>query len=155
MFESDQVLGLSSHEKVLSFAATSKDLHSAVSDLEKCLHRLQIPSLQFLSIEQKSSDTILIRFTAPAETLAAVQNEKATFQKAGFVLGETPLSSVSLTCAGVVSPTVSMKVFSQLDKCSIPIQKAQYSPMNINLFLEETYRVKALECLHQIISRDC
>lgn len=145
MFESNRLLSLNSHETVICLEHSSPSASQALSQLKAFLDHKEIYWPQILTIDSSKNGTQIF-LTAPNEVILVLR--KLDWSSTGFSLSNEILSSISATCTGNSTSTMAQNFLTELDKNHIAYQKVQLSGMTVSIFLPQTKREQALQCLH-------
>ncbi len=148
MFETQQILSINSHEKVLRLQSSFSSISQALQALQTECDRLQIGFPQLLNA-QESTVRQEILMTGPQETVTAL--ETAFAQPNPFRLDREKLATVTLTCTGSATPELIQKVLTCLDSNKIHCHGTILSAMSISLIIDRAMREKAITCLHSLI----
>jgi aspartate kinase len=149
MFESQEILALNSHEKVLQITIDEASSATALKKIQSELEKRQIAFPQLLHLQSNSKSTIIL-LTGPEEIISAIQRDFSNHKS--IHLDPQLFSTVSATCTGATSPLLPEKILSQLESADIAIKELIMSTMTATVLLEQKNRDKALKELHKLIN---
>lgn len=163
MFETQQILSINSHAKVLRLQSSFSSISQALRTLQNECERLQIGFPQVLNAQESTppamdqitnqvTDQTLtqeILITGPQETVTALETEFA--QPLAFRLDRVKLATVTLICTGSATPELIQKILSCLESNKIHCHGTVLSAMSISLIIDRAMREKAITCLHSLI----
>lgn len=147
MFESNRILSINSHADVLEIFFKSVALEHVVGNLKTYLDKNQIPFPQILFSEARGEKSSALYVTGPKEVLSAIRTAYGTHADQELVSH----SSVSLTCTGVISPELHLKVHEKLEGIRMHAQKIFCSGMTMTLFLSPDHTTKVIRNLHSLV----
>jgi aspartate kinase len=148
MFESAEIMGINSHERVLEIQTGKLSAAEALEKLQSLFNEKEIAFPQILQIQTQKDKTFLY-MTGPQEILAAIEKELAGEKE--FKLGAEKLSSVTATCTGSTSPDVVRKILSALEGKKIEVLMTMQSAMSATVLVPHSQREKAIKELHGLI----
>lgn len=137
MFESERILSLNSHKKVLC-CELKKSFTEFVSELES----KEIAFPQLLELDQNKAF-----LSGPDEILSAIAKENSQTYK---VL-KSDLASVTATCTGSTTPTVVSQILEKCHQSKMDVEKVLLSPMSVTVFVAQSEVDKAIANLHSLI----
>ncbi len=148
MFETAQILGINSHERVLEIQSGKLSASEALEKLQGLFNEKEIAFPQILQIHSQKDKTYMY-MTGPQEILTAIEKELEGEKE--FKLGSEKLSSVTATCTGSTSPDVVQKILSTLEGKKISVLMTLQSAMSATVLVPHSQREKAIKELHGLI----
>lgn len=152
-YEKSQILAVNSHEQVLLLNIDADNTHSALEIFENFLQKKEIPYPQVLHIKKiqaQQQEQIQMMITGPQEILQ--QTEKCLQQSSEdlIYLVDNKLCSVTTTCRGNISLSVSKKISEQLETNKILCHEMLLNPMSITVILNASQRLQAISLIHNL-----
>lgn len=142
MFESQKILSVNSHEKVLKLHLKSA-LPQAVSAMMIELERNQITPPQVLFMESDSATAeSFLWITGPAEIVDAIQKMESSLIK----VASQNYCSVTATVTGNSSPEIQSQ-FCQTLGATFHVEKIVVNPMSLTAFMPQPQRQAAIVAL--------
>ncbi|HPI40606.1 MAG TPA: aspartate kinase [Pseudobdellovibrionaceae bacterium] len=144
MFESQKILSINGHKKIICIKSTSKDSAQALQNFLDHLEKNQIAAPQVLHIND-SGINIEIYFTSSSEILTFIENAPKTED---FMILNNNLSSVTTTVTGNSSPYVALHLLNALKKNHLTVHKVLFSALSLTVFINANDYIQTLEICH-------
>lgn len=146
MFESVRLLSINSHSDIVQLQIKGQSLSEGLSALQKSLEANEISFPQLLTTEEGGENSNIIYLTGPQETLEALRRENHQFN-----ISSERLSTVTVTCTGVATPEIAVKITQQLEKNGIQTKRLWISGMSCSVLLPSDSKSSAIATLHDLI----
>ena len=144
MFESQKILGINGHKKILCVQTQNHNPAQALEHWSHLLEKHQIPQPQVLHLNMEGP-YFEIYLTSSTEGLKSLTS---LLPIENYTLKPADLCSITLTLTGNSTATKSIDVLKTLETNTIPCHKVFYSALSLTLILNQPDFEKALQLLH-------
>ncbi len=154
-YEKSQILAVNSHEQVLLFNVDADNNHAALEIFENFLHKNEIPYPQVLHIKKiqtQQQEQTQMMISGPQEVLQQIEKCLHNSSDDSVYLVDNKLCSVTTTCRGNISLSISKKISEQLAQHKIQCHEMLLNPMSITLILNSNERLQTISLIHNLIS---
>lgn len=154
-YEKSQILAVNSHEQVLLFNIDADNTHAALEIFEKFLHKNEIPYPQVLHIKKiqtQQQEQTQMMISGPQEVLLQIEKCLHNNSDDSVYLVDNKLCSVTTTCRGNISLSISKKISEQLAQHKIQCHEMLLNPMSMTLILNSNERLQTISLIHNLIN---
>lgn len=145
-YEKSQPLAVNSHASLLEISVPQSHTTEAYEYLAHTLTEQKLNMGQILFSKTDPQATIFY-MTGPQELLSSIR--KINLKK--IALSPKELASVTLTCSGTTRPELFGEIVQKMTSLSIPMESIQVSGFSVSLILEQKFREKCVQALHELI----
>lgn len=145
--ETTNILGINSHEKVISLEIENKAYSKAISFLKELLLKNEIIFPQILACDF-NENKIKFYITGPSEALHSIEQ----LPQENSLIITSNLSSITVTCTGTPDFAIQNQLALLCKNYEESIERIQVSALSVHYFVFRNHRDNILKSLHNAIS---